>query len=385
MSEPHSPRAHALAGALTLTVGAALPIQGDRPILSPGMLDRLASARTPDQWPLQLGQLFSLCGHAQTLAASLALQGAGQIQSGDLMTARTGYLLQVVTAGEQLQRLLLEWPLACPQPGVPPDLPLLKAVRSSTPPAGASTEELQRHLEVLATVLGDRLFGMRVSDWLARWLAQPAPWLDRWTLGNDGTVARWLRAVRPLASAVRLKHRPLPSPETDAAGFRALGMRLLHDPAQSQRPMWQGQPAETGPCSRAWLGGSFVPDDTLWLRLGARLADLAAVLSRPGSLRFGALRLGPGAGLGWCEMSRGLLVHAVQCEQVAPDAAHTIARYRLQAPTEWNFHPDGPLADWLRMAPPSDERLTQARLAAAALDPCVVLHVRSAADATQTR
>ena len=44
------------------------------------------------------------------------------------------------------------------------------------------------------------------------------------------------------------------------------------------------------------------------------------------------------------------------------------AAYRVLAPTEWNFHPHGALAEALR-----SRRLdaTQARLAAAALDPCI--------------
>ncbi|MGA8391503.1 MAG: hypothetical protein WB775_05140, partial [Burkholderiaceae bacterium] len=127
MSTPPAPDALALAGSLTLVVGAASPIQGGRPVLSPGLLDRLASGRPAEQWPEPLGRLFSLCGHAQTLAARLALQGAGATESSDVMTAQAAVLLRVVTAGEQLQRMLLDWPLACPQPGVVPDMALLKA------------------------------------------------------------------------------------------------------------------------------------------------------------------------------------------------------------------------------------------------------------------
>ena len=60
-------------------------------------------------------------------------------------------------------------------------------------------------------------------------------------------------------------------------------------------------------------------------------------------------------------------------------APPTIERYRLQAPTEWNFHPDGPLAHWLRQTQPTPDRQRQARLAATALDPCVQLNVQGAA------
>ena len=312
MSTPPAPDALALAGSLTLVVGAASPIQGGRPVLSPGLLDRLASGRPAEQWPEPLGRLFSLCGHAQTLAARLALQGAGATESSDVMTAHAVVLLRFVTAGEQLQRMLLDWPLACPQPGVAPDMGLLKAARPATPPAQASFTELQQQLEALSALLADRLFGMPAADWLRAWQAQPGPWLDRWSQSHPGTVARWLHAIRPDACAVHLAHRALPDPRTDPAGFADLGHRLLNDPAQSQRPTWQGQPAETGPCTRGWLDGSVAGDESLWWRLGARVADLAALLSRPDSLRSGSLALGPLTGLGWCDMSRGLLVHAVR-------------------------------------------------------------------------
>ena len=383
MSGPPAPDALALAGALTLVVGAASPIQGGRPVLSPGLLDRLASRSTPGQWPAQLGRLFSLCGHAQTLAARLALQGAGSTESVELLTPRTGVLLRVITAGEQLQRMLLDWPLACPQPGLTPDMALLKAARPATPPAQASTEDLHQQLETLSTLLAERLFGMPAADWLRAWQAQPVAWLDHWSQDSHSSVARWLHAIRPDACAVQLAHRGLPDPQTDPAGFADLGQRLLNDPAQSQRPTWHGQPTETGPCTRGWLAGSAAGDETLWWRLGARVADLAAILSRPDSLRFGSLALGPGAGLGWCEMSRGLLVHAVQLQPATRDAAPAITRYRLQAPTEWNFHPDGALAHWLRQTPPTPDSLRRARLAATALDPCVQLDVQGAAAPSQ--
>ena len=107
---------------------------------------------------------------------------------------------------------------------------------------------------------------------------------------------------------------------------------------------------------------------SLWHRLGARLADLVHLALGDG-LACGACTLGPGEGIAWTEMSRGLLVHWVRLEDgpQAPDTARAAA-YRVLAPTEWNFHPHGALAEALR-----SRRLhaAQARLAAAALDPCI--------------
>ena len=383
MSGSPVPDALALAGSLTLVVGAPSPIQGGRPVLSPGWLDRLASQCSIDQWPEQLGRLFSLCGHAQTLASHLALQGCGATETSGQMTARTGVLLRVVTAREQLQRMVLDWPSACPQPGLVPDTALLRAARPAIPPAQASLAELQHQLQAFSTLLSERLFGMPAADWLRAWQTQPGPWLDRWTQDPPGSVARWLHAIRTDACAVRLAPRLLPTPQTDPAGFADLGQRLLNDPAQARWPTWHALAAETGPWTRDWLDGAARGDESLWWRLGARVADLAAILSRPDSLGFGSLTLGPDTGLGWCEMSRGLLVHVVQVQRPSPEAAPTITRYRLQAPTEWNFHPDGTLAHWLRQVPPTSDNLGRARLAATALDPCVQIDVRGAAAPSQ--
>jgi Ni,Fe-hydrogenase I large subunit len=69
------------------------------------------------------------------------------------------------------------------------------------------------------------------------------------------------------------------------------------------------------------------------------------------------------------EMARGLLVHAVRLE------GGRIASYAIVAPTEWNFHPRGPLALELENRPVRDAAEARRALgfAAATLDPCVAL------------
>jgi Ni,Fe-hydrogenase I large subunit len=86
-----------------------------------------------------------------------------------------------------------------------------------------------------------------------------------------------------------------------------------------------------------------------------------------------AWRLGDNTGLAGVETARGLLLHAVRLE------AGLVADYRILAPTEWNFHPQGPLhqgLSGLRPGPqPESERDldARARLIAQSLDPCVAL------------
>jgi Ni,Fe-hydrogenase I large subunit len=75
----------------------------------------------------------------------------------------------------------------------------------------------------------------------------------------------------------------------------------------------------------------------------------------------------PGRGRALVETARGLLMHEIVLD------GERIADYFIVAPTEWNFHPQGPLAGWL-MGRAANDRDTVQRLAAravAALDPCV--------------
>jgi Ni,Fe-hydrogenase I large subunit len=68
-------------------------------------------------------------------------------------------------------------------------------------------------------------------------------------------------------------------------------------------------------------------------------------------------------------MARGLLLHWVQL-----DPQGRVAAYQMLAPTEWNFHPQGSLAQALRQLAPDDG--TSATLLAQAFDACVACQIR---------
>lgn len=67
-------------------------------------------------------------------------------------------------------------------------------------------------------------------------------------------------------------------------------------------------------------------------------------------------------------MARGLLLHWVQL-----DAQGRVADYRVVAPTEWNFHAQGALAQALTALAPQDT--ASASALAAAFDACVECQV----------
>ncbi|WP_173819737.1 nickel-dependent hydrogenase large subunit, partial [Paraburkholderia piptadeniae] len=121
--------------------------------------------------------------------------------------------------------------------------------------------------------------------------------------------------------------------------------------------------------------------DTVWLRLGCRVAELARLLAtvpdRRGTkgLVCGALPAGELRAISWCEMSRGLLMHWVELR----DTAHgpMVGDYRIVSPTDWNFHPRGAVARTLERFPASASLSGWKRAAvlAAAYDPCVAYQI----------
>ena len=82
--------------------------------------------------------------------------------------------------------------------------------------------------------------------------------------------------------------------------------------------------------------------------------------------------LGRGIGVAQIEAARGRLVHAVEM------AGDTVRRYRILAPTEWNFHPEGAAAHGLAKiaASGAGDCADLARLFVTAVDPCVGVDVR---------
>jgi hypothetical protein len=113
----------------------------------------------------------------------------------------------------------------------------------------------------------------------------------------------------------------------------------------------------------------------LTTQLAARLLEVVSLID---TMRESILALEPeatngspsiatGRGLGSVDTARGRLFHWVEVRD------GTIARYRTLAPTEWNFHPRGPVALGLIGAPAGDaEAVRQAvDLLVTAIDPCV--------------
>lgn len=375
-----------LAGALELRPGPARPnIRSTRPALVRALLQGRPAAQVPDL----LGRVFALCGDAHRLMARRAIAAAQC--DGAVPTLDDRRQLQLDTLREQLRRIWLDWPAVLSgHAATAQDLATLRAcpvLRRDAMPDEA--------LRATRDWLAAQALAMPAADWLQRWRADPQAWLSLWSARAETLPAQLLNGCRARATSLGDEPHALRVQANDAS-LRELADRLRADPgfaaAPTAGPGWH----ETGPWTRAADAGADRHANA-WLRLGARLADAvylalgddAAAHHGAHWLQQGALMLTAGEGLAWCEMARGLLVHRVRLaapRQAGPpqdcgadtEASARIAEYDIVAPTEWNFHVDGPVAQALRRLP-SDAEPAQVRLLAAAFDPCVEVRVVSPA------
>ncbi|MBY0430485.1 MAG: nickel-dependent hydrogenase large subunit, partial [Rhodospirillales bacterium] len=171
-------------------------------------------------------------------------------------------------------------------------------------------------------------------------------------------------------------------PAMGAEAFEA-ALAADADGAYVRAPLFEGEAAEAGPLARRTGHPLIVAlldryGNGVLARLAARLVDMQAALEEmtkqgsalPPPRAARPLAPGTGSGTGLVEAARGLLVHRVEITE------GMVRRWQILAPTEWNFHPHGPLARGLERAHVGNRAEALARLAVIALDPCVACEVK---------
>lgn len=357
-----------LIGRLRIRPGAPQPVVCERPMVAQALLDRVTGDRRAALLPDLLATLFTMCAHAQRSTARRAVLAALGLADPAADAARDGLAIGLHVAREHLQRLAIDLPSLAPVDGLATDPGWLRDAPVMGLPAAPTAYDLgalQAAASALPGWLGRRLFGGSAADWLAGWEAEGGDWLARWCRSSAHPAARWLAAVRADAERTEWPCVPFDPLSAGEQAMREFAVEVDTLTGFAERPLWHGAPAETGTWTR--VAGDD-PVRNAWQRLGSRLADLARIAG--GHLpAIGALRLADGEGIAWTEMSRGLLMHWVRLADGERDPATARAqRYRVIAPTEWNFHPDGAFA---RLVGSGRLDAAQLRLAAATLDPCV--------------
>lgn len=347
---------------------------------------RLLAGRSPAQVTAILPAIYALCGTAQALAGCAAVEAALGLSPSSAHRMARGFLLRLETVTEHAQGILRDWPALLDEA---PDLatvkrlrPLLTAAKRALYPdgdwamtgggrltidRGALTEQVR-----MMTTLAAHLFDGSPDDW-----AEDPATVRAWMRRGEGIAARLLDRIDRAGLSGFGAAPPRLMPDT---GLRDLDARLAadRDGGYVAHPDSAGAVLETGALSRQ-CGHPLVAEvmsvhgTGLAARLIARLVEIAAALRELEELvqdlcdepSAAAELLGSGAGLGVVDAARGLLAHRVEIEE------GVVSRYQILAPTEWNFHPAGPLHASLMGAPAGTDPEWRARLLVAALDPCV--------------
>jgi coenzyme F420-reducing hydrogenase alpha subunit len=369
--------------------GLAADIRSSRPVAA----GRVFAGKGVQETAALLPALFSVCATAQAVACAQACEAALGMEPPPPIPRLRELLTRAETVREHLWRMLLDWPRllgedpqgaamagvmgACGRLRTALGDPLLPGACRGEPDIQAGLEAL----DALERIGVERVFGMAPAAWLDR--VTGGAGLKTWAAAAHTPAAGLLRRVEDRGWAA-LGRSPVPGlPPLSAARWEVLlGGEDADDFVAA--PLWQGRPAESSPLTRnrdvpLVAGLSRRCHNGLVPRLAAQLTELASLLVR---LRGGIRDLGMegvssapvprgvlpvGVGIARVQAARGLLVHRVFVRN------ETVVEYRILAPTEWNFHPAGPVAAGLAGLPPmdDDDLLRFAGLFVIAVDPCV--------------
>jgi uptake hydrogenase large subunit len=344
-------------------------------------------------WPVEdvpqiVSQLFPLCGTAHAIASLTAIEAALGIEVSPAQLVFRELMLLSEHGAALGWRILMDWP---PLLGNSPDVRACADIRRAATAVSAAAERGRWTRIGGARLRPDRdELGRAVSE-LVRMLVALFPEADDPTLswnelepamqGGASTPARLIDAARADGMAGSGRHdRPL-LPPMDADWFAG---RLASEPHFSDAPTLDGTAAEVGPLAaqRHPLIADAIAHwgATLATRLMAAALDAPVVagclcraldtLADDDPVEVDLMRIGSGVGV--VETARGPLAYFVDV------ALGRVRLLRSVAPTEWNFHPDGPFMAALDAAPRVADPVLAARLLAASFDPCVPFRIELA-------
>ena len=366
-------------------------IASTRPLRAAGLLVGRGIAETPRR----LSSLFSVCAAAQATACVAAIEQALGLNTDPEVQARRQRLVAAETLREHLWRILLDWPGVLGEPPQADAMALVMAGHGAWQAALGGGVDLYRPGAAipmsdgyegtppprdLAALVTRQVFGLDPARW--RQQVEGLDDLSDWAVRTPTTAARLVHSVIDAgwAGLGRSRVDALPPPRASDLDRHLSGQDQAVD-AFVAGPTWEGRARETSPLTRQ-QDQPLVQDlkyrfgNGLLARLAAQLTEAARIMTADGATLAGPPPapaglldgLPAGIGLAMIQAARGLLVHRVRVN------GERIADYRILAPTEWNFHPQGVvaagLAGLMAEAPAADlGRL--AHLFITAVDPCV--------------
>jgi Ni,Fe-hydrogenase I large subunit len=340
--------------------------------------------------------LFSVCSHAQAYAALQACSSALGIVPESKFEAAREMLVQLEILREQCWRILLDWPGFVGMAADKKSLKSLMAFDAQFKMAlfldgqgfnldsvlSVNTERLTTLIDEVALLIDAVIFNGDLYGFMA--------------IVNEEELLGWLRDNKSLPAYLlndvyRRNWQAIGQnkvgclPELDRLSLNRL-MEQEDLSVYSQFPHWQGRCFETTVLNRQRQQPLIIAlearyQNGLLVRILARLLEVSQVLANL-RLLLNTINddfcvtintgLGRNIGLGKVQAARGLLIHRVELWQ------GRIKDYCIVAPTEWNFHPQGVVAQSLKslQANDSEPLLQQAKLLINSIDPCVQYDLR---------
>lgn len=356
----------------------------------PEAIAQVLIGKTPEQVLDTVPLLFTLCGNAQAYAALQVCRATLDMAAEPALDSARDMLVQLETLREHAWRILLDWPIFI---GLAQNKKALAALLKFDTlfkrhlfkrgeafkldsRLDVDAAQLTKLIDELEALIDAAIFNGRLADFQS--------------LTGEEQLKDWLQPNNALAANLP---NYLYSVNWGAIGQNAiaclpdlqpeaLNRQLQQDLATfSRTPHWQGRCFETTLLNRqlqqpliAEMHGRY--GNGLIVRMLARLVEVALIPSQLRQL-FMQRKDQPvlpaigtankAIGLAQVQAARGLLIHRLELRQ------HRVSDYRIIAPTEWNFHPDGVVVQGLKQlqAENPNDLQRQAELLINAVDPCV--------------
>ncbi|MCB1756556.1 MAG: hypothetical protein KDJ38_13620 [Gammaproteobacteria bacterium] len=342
--------------------GLSVRLDSERPVDACRVFEGKPVADVLEMMPL----LFNICGQAQSVTAIRAIESARQTPAAVAVERQRDILVALESLREHLWRFLISWPALC---GLAPQTDKLAGIH-------------QRMMALQTALNPGRCLTTK-------------PGLEQTPLTGDALLQDWQTVNSAIGSVIKTgaggdhaETFPWLWPLTDPVGFNTgeLSMKALPELAEDRlaqafasqedfaaRPQLDGEVFETGPWARQRNHPALTRVKEqyglgIYTRLVARLVEIAGLQAQVTQILQGEqTETGQRAGLGIAQLEavRGRLIHAVGLD------GDRISRYRILAPTEWNFHPQGIAMRLLASLDTGPGLKNRAEWVIQAIDPCV--------------
>ena len=347
--------------------------------------------KTPTQLLQMVPLVFTLCGNAQAYTALRVCQAAEGISNPPEIDTAQRLLLQLESLREHAWRILLDWPKFIGDKADKAAMSdLLKFDRQFkgalfkqgeafkfTSVLENDTALVSQRINVLQQLITEKIFSGQLEGFLE--LTTEAQF-HTWLAVNPSPSATLLRMIYQNAWAGIGQNSIGCLPKLDS---EALDWHMQQSGLQTfvKSPQWQGNCYESTVLNRQRSHPLIVEltscyGNSLLVRLVARLLEVAYIIKHlqlwrepipADSLPLVQVFGQEGVGLVQVQAARGLLLHRLVLEH------GRVQDYRIVAPTEWNFHPNGVVTASLQQLQADSIQLLQqqAELLINAIDPCV--------------